>query len=78
MDEPTSNLDFGNQIRVLMEIKSLAREGYTIIQSTHNPDQAFMFSDKVLAMKDGEVLAWGRPADIFTEDLIYNLYGDGG
>ncbi|HOB29307.1 MAG TPA: ABC transporter ATP-binding protein [Bacillota bacterium] len=75
MDEPTSNLDFGNQIRVLMEIKSLAREGYTIIQSTHNPDQAFMFSDKVLAMKDGEVLAWGRPADIFTEDLIYNLYG---
>lgn len=75
MDEPTSNLDFGNQIRVLTEIKSLATEGYTIIQSTHNPDLAFMFSDKVLALKDGEVLAWGTPAQIFTEELIYNLYG---
>lgn len=75
MDEPTSNLDFGNQIRVLTEIKSLAKEGYTIIQSTHNPDQTFLFSDKVLAMKDGKVLAWGTPGEIFTPDLIYKLYG---
>ncbi|MFY9113658.1 MAG: ABC transporter ATP-binding protein [Dethiobacteria bacterium] len=75
MDEPTSNLDFGNQIRVLVKIKSLAREGYTIIQSSHNPDQTFLFSDKVMAMKDGEVLAWGAPAKTFTEDLINDLYG---
>jgi iron complex transport system ATP-binding protein len=75
MDEPTSNLDFGNQVRVLTEIKSLAKEGYTIIQSTHNPDQTFLFSDRVMAMKDGKVLAWGTPAEIYTEDLIYNLYG---
>ena len=75
MDEPTSNLDFGNQIRVLTEVKSLAKEGYTIIQSTHNPDQTFLFSDRVMAMKDGNVLAWGTPGEIFTEDLIYNLYG---
>ena len=75
MDEPTSNLDFGNQVRVLTEIKSLAKEGYTIIQSTHNPDQTFLFSDRVMAMKDGKVMAWGTPAEIYTEDLIYNLYG---
>ncbi|MGI5823612.1 MAG: ABC transporter ATP-binding protein [Dethiobacteria bacterium] len=75
MDEPTSNLDYGNQIRVLTEIKSLAKEGYTIIQSTHNPDQTFLFSDKVLAMKDGQVLAWGAPGEIYTKELIYDLYG---
>lgn len=75
MDEPTSNLDFGNQVRVLTEMKSLAEEGYTIIQSTHNPDQAFLFSDQVLAMKDGKVLDWGPPAAIITEDLIFRLYG---
>ena len=75
LDEPTSNLDFGNQVRVLTEIKSLAKEGYTIIQSTHNPDQAFLFSDRVLAMKNGKVLAWGTPAEVYTEDLIYKLYG---
>lgn len=74
MDEPTANLDFGNQIRVMREIKSLTKEGYTIIQSTHNPEQAFLFSDVVLALKDGKVLASGAPDEIFTEALIQKLY----
>jgi iron complex transport system ATP-binding protein len=75
LDEPTANLDFGNQIRVLSQIKSLAKEGYSIIQSTHNPDQTFLFSDTVMAMKDGKILACGTPYEIFTEDLIQELYG---
>ena len=75
LDEPTANLDFGNQILVLTQIKSLAREGYTIIQSTHNPEQAFMFSDSVLALHNGRVLASGPPANIITEELMYRLYG---
>ncbi|SDG60160.1 ABC transporter ATP-binding protein [Desulfosporosinus hippei] len=75
LDEPTANLDFGNQIRVLTQIKSLAKEGYTIIQSTHNPDQTFLFSDKVLAMKDGKVLALGPPCQVFSQELIHQLYG---
>lgn len=75
MDEPTANLDFGNQVRVMSEIKSLTRDGYTIIQSTHNPEQAFQFSDAVLALKNGKILASGAPADIFTEPLIQTLYG---
>ncbi len=74
LDEPTANLDFGNQVRVLTQIKSLANEGYTIIQSTHNPDQTFMFSDHVLAMLNGQVLADGAPCNVFTEELIHKLY----
>jgi iron complex transport system ATP-binding protein len=74
LDEPTANLDYGNQIRVLMQIQSLTREGYTIIQSTHNPDQTFLFSDTVLAMKGGKIVACGVPGDIYTEELIRNLY----
>ncbi len=75
LDEPTANLDFGNQVRVLTEIKSLAKEGYTIIQSTHNPDQTFLFSDTVMAIKDGKLLTIGTPAEIFTKQLIQTLYG---
>jgi iron complex transport system ATP-binding protein len=75
MDEPTSNLDYGNQVRVLTEVKSLVSEGYTIIQSTHSPDLAFMFSDRVLALKDGAVLGCGPPEEVFSEELIYALYG---
>lgn len=75
LDEPTANLDFGNQIRVLTQIKSLAKEGYTIIQSTHNPDQTFLFSDRVMAMKDGKVLALGTPSEVLTPEIIQQLYG---
>ena len=59
----------------MAQIKSLAQEGYTIIQATHNPEQAFLYSDKVLAMKDGKVVTMGTPAEIFTADLIQTLYG---
>lgn len=75
LDEPTTNLDFGNQIKVLTQIKSLTHDGYTIIQSTHNPDQTFLFSDRVLALKDGIVLACGIPAEIVSSELMRTLYG---
>ncbi len=74
LDEPTSNLDFGNQIRVLNQIKLLAKEGYTIIQSSHHPDQTFMFSDRILAIHNGKVLACGAPSEIVTKELMYQLY----
>lgn len=75
LDEPTANLDFGNQIRVLTRIKELAKQGYTVIQSTHNPEQTFLFSDTVMAMKDGKILARGTPNQVFTSNLIHDLYG---
>ncbi len=75
LDEPTANLDFGNQIKVLTQIRSLAEEGYTVVQATHNPDQTFLFSDRVLALKDGRVLADGTPADIVSSELMQTLYG---
>ncbi|HBR09607.1 MAG TPA: ABC transporter [Clostridiales bacterium] len=75
LDEPTANLDFGNQVLVLAQARALAREGYTVIQTTHNPEQAFMFSDRVLALKDGRVLCQGPPKDILDEKLMRELYG---
>ena len=75
MDEPTANLDYGNQIRVLTKVRALADAGYTIVQSTHNPEQSYLFSHQILAMKDGRVLAHGAPGDVMNEDLIRALYG---
>ena len=74
MDEPTSALDYGNTIRVLSCVKQLAREGMSIIQSTHNPDHAFLFSDKTLVIKEGRVEAYGTPYDVITSELISGLY----
>ena len=75
MDEPTASLDFGNQLLVLNCARELACEGYTVIQTTHNPEQSFMFSDRILALRDGRVLTEGRPRDVLTSDMMRRLYG---
>ena len=56
-------------------VKSLTDDGYTVIQSTHDPDQAYLYSDKILALYDGKVLAWGTPRETISNSLISMLYG---
>ncbi len=75
MDEPTANLDYGNQLRVLEHIHGLTREGYAVLQSTHNPEQSYFFSNRILAMHGGKIIAQGAPRDILNADLIRALYG---
>lgn len=74
MDEPSANLDFGNKVRVMQTVKSLTKDGYGVIQSTHDPDQAFLYSDQILAIHDGKVLDWGTPKEIMNSELISKLY----
>ncbi|MBP3413425.1 MAG: ABC transporter ATP-binding protein [Oscillospiraceae bacterium] len=75
MDEPSASLDFGNRLRVMNTVRSLGSEGYCVIQSTHDPEQAYLYSDKILALHKGKVLAHGSPAEIFDARLISRLYG---
>lgn len=75
LDEPTASLDFGNQLRVLRQMRILADEGYTIIQTTHDPDFCYLFSDRILALKDGKILTEGTPQKVLTEETIQSLYG---
>ena len=75
LDEPTANLDFGNQLRVLEQMKALSKEGYTIVQTTHHPEQSYMFSDRILTIQKGRVLTEGKPQEVLTEDTIRALYG---
>ena len=75
LDEPTANLDFGNQLLVLEQARSLAREGYTVIQTTHHPEQSYMFSDRILAIQNGRVLTEGSPKEVLTKHTLHALYG---
>ena len=75
MDEPTSALDYGNTVRVLSCVRQLAEDGLTVIQSTHQPDQAFLYADKTLVLHEGGVLAYGSPKDTITAGLISKIYG---
>lgn len=75
MDEPTASLDFGNRIQVMKTVRKLVDGGYTVIQSTHDPNQAYMYSDKVLALDEGTVAMYGPPDEVINSELITKLYG---
>ena len=74
MDEPTSNLDYGNQVRVLRHIKKLANKDIGIIMTSHFPDHAFMSSTKVLAINRGNKYKFGKPEEIVTSKLLKEIY----
>jgi ABC-type cobalamin/Fe3+-siderophores transport system ATPase subunit len=74
MDEPTSNLDYGNQLRVLKRVSALKHEGYTLMLSSHNPQHALMFADKVIALHEGRILAFGNPREVVNAALVETLY----
>ena len=75
MDEPTSALDYGNTVRVLSCVRQLAREGLSIVQSTHQPDQAFLYSDRTLVISAGRLLAYDEPKAVITKEMVSHLYG---
>jgi iron complex transport system ATP-binding protein len=75
MDEPTSNLDFGNQIRVLTQIKALADDGIAIVMTSHFPDHAFLCSTDVGLLKRDSSLIVGQAEDVVTEENLRAAYG---
>jgi iron complex transport system ATP-binding protein len=75
MDEPTASLDFGNQARVLGQIRRLARAGIAVLFSTHAPDHALLCADRVVALHGGGLAACGPPAATVTPALLRQLYG---
>jgi iron complex transport system ATP-binding protein len=75
MDEPTANLDFGNQVRVVEHIRSLAGTGMGVLLSTHDPDQAFVCADRVAMLHEGRLARIGPPAEAITAESLRQLYG---
>jgi iron complex transport system ATP-binding protein len=75
LDEPTSHLDFGNQIRTLNIIKKLASAGLSVIMSSHFPDHAFISANKVALMDGKKFLAIGKPEDVITTENMKQIYG---
>jgi iron complex transport system ATP-binding protein len=75
MDEPTANLDYGNQVKILRLVHHLSEQGYSILLVTHFPDHAFLACNQVVLMKDGVVRARGSPEAVVTSESLSSLYG---
>ncbi|ABC24018.1 ABC transporter protein [Rhodospirillum rubrum F11] len=76
MDEPTANLDFGNQLRVLGHIRKLVEDsGLAVVMTTHDPNHALHHATRVAALgRDGR-LAVGAPTEVVSAAFLRETYG---
>lgn len=76
LDEPTTYLDVRYQIQILRLIRKLNEEfGITIIMVLHDMNQSLYYSDEIVAMKDGKIVAQGRPEEVIDHQLVQDVYG---
>jgi energy-coupling factor transporter ATP-binding protein EcfA2 len=76
LDEPTSQLDPIGTREVFSVIRKLAESGMTVILVEHKVEWIAGFADRVVALKDGEILLEGSPADVLTSArLAENGFG---
>lgn len=77
LDEPMSALDIGKQAELLKYLNELAKNGKTIILTTHNPNHTFVVDSDACFVKEGEIVAFGNSKSIINEGLLKEIYGNG-
>ncbi|OLT16122.1 ABC transporter [Pseudonocardia sp. CNS-139] len=76
LDEPTTFLDIAHQVEVLDLCAELHEQrGYTLVAVLHDLNQACRYASHLIAMKEGRIVAQGRPAEIVTAGLVEEVFG---
>lgn len=75
LDEPTSHLDLAHQMEVVSLMKDLAGSGRTIIGVFHDLNLAALSCDRLIMIKEGQLVADGAPHDVLTPERIRQVYG---
>ena len=75
LDEPTTYLDLSHQIDVLELVGRLhAERGRTVVVVLHDLNLAARYAQRLVAMKDGALVASGTPAEVLTERLLADVF----
>lgn len=75
LDEPTSHLDIHQQLEVLELAKKLqAERNLTIVAVLHDINMASRFSDRIILLNEGEILAEGSPEEVISEKYLSQMY----
>ncbi len=75
LDEPTTYLDIAHQIELLDLLARLNREGRTVVAVLHELNHACRYASHLIAVREGAVIAQGKPGDIVTEKLVEDVFG---
>jgi iron complex transport system ATP-binding protein len=75
LDEPTTYLDIRHQIDLMNLVVDLVRaHGKTVVMVLHDVNQAARYCDRIVAMRDGAIVADGHPDDVVTNDLLQKVF----
>ncbi|MFE9364497.1 ABC transporter ATP-binding protein [Streptomyces sp. NPDC006978] len=75
LDEPTTYLDLAHAIDVLDLVDDLHESGRTVVMVLHDLNLATRYSDNLVVMRDGSILAQGHPRDVITAELLHEAFG---
>lgn len=75
LDEPTTYLDLAYAIDVLDLVDDLHESGRTVVMVLHDLNLAVRYSDDLIVMRAGSVLAQGHPRDVVTAELLGEAFG---
>lgn len=76
LDEPTSDLDIWHQLDVMENVRRLVKKrNVTALMVVHDLNLASKYSDRILMLKDGKIVAAGEPSSVMTVDNIASVYG---
>ena len=74
LDEPGSSLDFRHQLNMWLMLKKLSSRGIAVLVSTHEVAISGRYLDSVLVLSDGRSRAFGNPADVFTTEILSDVF----
>ncbi|WP_354561679.1 MULTISPECIES: ABC transporter ATP-binding protein [Gordonia] len=74
LDEPTTFLDIAHQVELMELFAHLNRQGRTVISVLHDLNHAARYADHIIAMREGEILAAGPPAEVVTSQRVEEIY----
>lgn len=75
LDEPTSSLDFKNQLLIWKTLLRLKTLGKSIFVCTHDPNHVLWFCDRVLVMDGHKLIADGHPYEVLNDQVLNQIYG---
>ncbi|MFF5516296.1 ABC transporter ATP-binding protein [Streptomyces coeruleorubidus] len=75
LDEPTTYLDLAHAMDVLDLVDDLHESGCTVVMVLHDLNLAARYSDNLIVMRAGSILAQGHPRDVLTAELLHEAFG---
>ena len=75
LDEPTTYLDIAHQLELMRTLRALAQNGKGIVAVMHDIPLALGYSDKILALDGGKIVAAGTPDEVWSSGILERIFG---